>query len=456
MRNRNGLEAFFNPSSIALVGASPTAGKISGVILENLKNSFKGAVYPVNPGYSEVMGLKCHPSIASIGAPVDLAVYALGAEAVPEAIVNDGGLAKGALVVSGGFAESGPEGAGLEKALKEAARAAGMRVIGPNCLGIYDAVTGVDTFFVPRDRVRRPGKGSLSIISQSGSFAATAIDELASDGIGVARVVSYGNKADVDEADCLDFLAEDPATRAVAIYIESIEDGRRFVEAAARCAAVKPVMAVKVGKTASGVAAARSHTGAMAGAYEIYRAAFRKAGVMELDGYGDFLAACKAFGLSSGAQGKRVMIITDGGGMGVDIADECVEAGLSVPPLPEELKEELAAAFPSYFTVGNPFDLTGSATDEAFAMALNKTMSGDYYDIVIVAALWGPPALTDRLPGMLAQKPGFTEKPIIACTPGGAYSRERVRLFHEAGLPAFLTPEAAVAAASVLSKRGAR
>lgn len=452
MQNRHDLTAFFNPSSIALVGASPSAGKISGVILENLVNSFKGAIYPVNPRYSEVMGLKCYPSIDAIGAPVDLAVYALGAESIPEAILNTGGAARGGVVVSGGFAEAGPKGALLEKALKEAARSTGMRVIGPNCLGIYDAVTGLDTFFVPRERVRRPGRGTLSIISQSGSFAATAVDELATDGIGVARVVSYGNKSDVDEADCLDFLAEDPETKAVAIYVESIDNGRRFVEAAARCSAIKPVMAVKVGKSASGVSAARSHTGAIAGSYEIYRAAFKKAGIIELNGYEDFLVACKAFGLTSVAAGPRVMIITDGGGMGVSIADECVDAGLEVPPLPEEVTDELTESFPPYFTVGNPFDLTGSATDESFALALNKTMSGDFYDIVIVAALWGPPALTDNLPGMLAQKPGFTEKPIIVCTPGGSYSRERIRLFHEAGLPAFSTPEAAVAAASVLSR----
>ncbi len=456
MHNNNKLAPFFSPLSIAVVGASASPGKISGEILGSLKNSFGGAVFPVNPRYSEVMGLKCHPSIEAIGAPVDLAVYALPAGAVPEAVLGSAGLVKGTIVVSGGFAETGPRGAAIEKALKEAARTAGTRVIGPNCMGIYDTISGVDTFFIPRDRVRRPGRGGLSIISQSGSFGVTAMDELATDGIGVARVVSYGNKADVDEADCLDFFADDPATKAVAVYVESIQDGRRFVEAASRCSARKPVMAVKVGKGASGASAARSHTGAIAGRYEIYRAAFKKAGIIELDGYEDFLVACKAFGLTAGGAGNRVMIITDGGGMGVNIADACEEAGLKVPGLPEEVEDELRDAFPPYFAIGNPLDLTGSANDESFAFALSKTMAGDYYDIVIVAALWGPPALTDNLPGMLSQKPGFTEKPIIACTPGGAYSRERIRLFHEAGLPAFSTPEAAVRAASVLSRKGAR
>lgn len=452
MRKKQNLEAFFNPSSIALVGASPSNAKISGIILESLRSSFKGNIYPVNPRYTEVMGLKCYPSVEAIGTPVDIAIYALSAESTPSALFDSGGAVKGAIVVSGGFGETGEAGEVIEKALKDAASKTGTRVIGPNCMGIYDTVSGVDTFFIPRERVKRPGKGSLSIISQSGSFGVTAMDELASEGIGIARVVSYGNKSDVDEADCLDFLADDAATKAVAVYIESIEDGRRFVEAASRCAAKKPVMAVKVGKGGAGMRAARSHTGAIAGRYEIYRAAFKKAGIIELNGYEDFLVACKAYGLNARAKGSRVMIITDGGGMGVNIADACFEAGLEVPPLPSSVEEELRETFPPYFGIGNPLDLTGSATDESFALALSKTMSGDSYDMVIVAALWGPPALTDNLPGMLAQKPGFTEKPIIACTPGGEYSRNRIRLFHEAGLPAFSTPEAAVRAAAVLAR----
>lgn len=452
MHRKQKLAAFFSPSSIAVVGASESKSKISGVILKSLLDSFGGAIYPVNPKYTEVMGRKCYPSVEAIGSPVDIAIYALSAEAVPKALLGSGGLVKGAIVISGGFGEVGREGAAIEKALKEASRSTGIRVIGPNCMGIYDTISGLDTFFIPRERVKRPSRGSLSIISQSGSFAVTAMDELASDGIGIARVVSYGNKSDVDEADCLEFLADDPETKAVAVYIESIENGRRFVEAASRCASIKPVMAVKVGRQGAGITAARSHTGAIAGRYEIYRAAFRKAGIIELDGYEDFLVACKAYGLNAKASGRRVMIITDGGGMGVNIADACVDAGLEVPPLPEEMSDELRAAFPPYFGIGNPLDLTGSATDESFAFSLNKTMSGDHYDMVIVACLWGPPALTDDLPGMLAQKPGFREKPIIVCTPGGEYSRQRIRLFHEAGLPAFSTPEAAVRAAMLLAR----
>ena len=452
----SGISFFFSPASVAVVGATEEPGKISNIILRSLiRAGFKGEVYPINPKYSSVLGMECLASIDDIPEKADIAVLAIPAPAVPSVLKSARGKIRGAIIVGGGFAEAGEAGLNLEKEVRDIAYKSGIRIIGPNCMGIYDTVSRLDTFFIPEDRIQRPAKGGLSIISQSGSFAVTAMDELAADGIGVARVVSYGNKTDVNEADCLDFLADDPETKAVAVYIESVEDGRRFVEAASRCSARKPVMAVKVGKGGAGITAARSHTGAIAGRYEIYRAAFKKAGVIELDGYEEFLAACKAFGMQGRAAGNRVMIITDGGGVGVGLSDACHSLGLDVAPLPEGLALKLKSEFPSYFAIGNPLDLTGSATDESFALSLQKTMSGDHYDIAIVAALWGPPALTDNLPNMLSQKPGFTEKPILICTPGGVYSRQRFSLFREAGLPVFATPEAAVRAASVLA-RGAR
>lgn len=452
MTDGGDISFFFKPESVAVVGASPEPGKISNIILGNLAGAgFGKRLVPVNPGQASVMGLECLPSLEESPEVIDIAVFAIPAGLVPGALKRAEGKVRGAVIVSGGFGEAGERGKLLEKEVLDTARKAGVRVIGPNCLGIYDAVSKVDTFFIPVDRAGRPGRGGLSILSQSGSFAAVAMDELAAEGIGVARIVSYGNAVDVNESDCLEFLASDPETSAVVIYMESVADGRRFVEAASRCSSEKPVMAVKVGKFGAGAAAARSHTGAIAGRYEIYRAAFRKAGVTELDGYEEFQAACKAFGLQGRAGGKRVMIITDGGGMGVGIADACHALGLEAAPLPDDLEKELRAVFPPYFSISNPLDLTGSATDESFAMSVQKTMSGGHYDIAIVAALWGPPALTDSLPGMLAQKPGFSEKPIIVCTPGGEYSRSRLRLFREAGLPVFTTPEGAVRAAAVLA-----
>lgn len=447
------IEFFFDPKSVAVVGASEAPGKLSSVIIDSLLSSgFSGRVVPVNPKYSSVKGLKCFPSVSEIDNGVDIAVYALPSALTPKALRDSEGNTKGAIIVSGGFGETGEAGKALEREIKEIAKGTGIRVIGPNCMGIYDAVSRLDTFFIPRTRIARPRLGGLSIISQSGSFAITAMDELAGEGVGVARVVSYGNKADVNEADCLRFLAEDKHTKAVAVYIEAVDDGRNFIEAASLCASKKPVFAIKVGKRGAGALSALSHTGAIAGNYEAYRAAFRKSGVIELDGYEEFIAACKAFGSGSEAKGPRVVIITDGGGMGVSLADACVEAGLDVPPLSEDLRDRVRDGLPSYFSINNPIDLTGSVTDEMYADALEKTLSDDSFDIAIVAALWGPPGLTDELPALISERALAIKKPVLVCSPGGAFTRSKAELFRRSGFPVFQTPEAAVKAASILSR----
>ncbi|HKJ87275.1 MAG TPA: CoA-binding protein, partial [Gammaproteobacteria bacterium] len=384
------LESLFHPRTVAVVGASDKPGKISGVIMESLAAAgFDGEVYPVNPSREEVGGVKCYPTLGHIEGGVDLAVLAVPAGVVPGVLEESPGAARGVVIIGGGFGEAGPEGKELERRVRDLARKSGTRVIGPNCMGLYNSSAGLDTFFIPREKVRRPPAGGVSIISQSGSFAITAMDELASEGVGVARVVSYGNKLDVNEADCLAYLAEDESTTAVAVYMESVTDGHAFVEAASRCAAVKPVMALKVGRFGAGASAARSHTGALTGRYEVYRAAFRKAGVIEVGGYEEFIGGCKALGAEKTPRGRRVAIVTDGGGIGVGLADSCSEAGLEVPPLDEYVKEELAGEFPSYFGVSNPLDLTGSVTDGLFAEAVEKVLDGDNFDMAIVAALWG-------------------------------------------------------------------
>ncbi|GMR04698.1 MAG: acetate--CoA ligase family protein [Thermodesulfobacteriota bacterium] len=448
------LDFFFNPKRVALVGASDTPGRISSILLEGLKNSrFSGKIYPVNPAHKKIGPLKCYPSLNDIKEEIDLAIFAVPASVVPGIIKESEARLKGAVIISGGFGESGEEGRALELELKESVKKGSIRIIGPNCMGIYDTVSGLDTFFIPGERMKRPGPGGLSIISQSGSFAVTVMDELAAEGIGVARIVSYGNKIDVNESDCLEFLADDDATRAVAVYIESVEDGRRFVKAASRCAAKKPVAAVKVGRTEAAAKAAFSHTGAIAGRYEIYRAAFKKAGIIELDGYEDFLYASRVLASEKFSGGNRVMIVTDGGGIGVGIADSCVEAGLDVPALDEETKKRLQGVLPPFCSLANPIDLTGSATDGLFSEAVEKTLSGGEYDMAIVAPLWGPPALTDELPELIARIKKLLKKPIIICTPGGEYTRSKMDLFRRAGLQVFPTPEGAARAASLLVKR---
>lgn len=444
------MSFFFKPRSIAVIGASPIPAKLSYVILENLKKAgFPGAIYPVNPKYSSINSLRCYKSITETNDNIDIAVIALPAPLVIEALKDAGKKVRGAIIISSGFKEMGDDGKRLEEGVKEVAEKNGIRIMGPNCMGIYDNISRIDTFFISADRIRRPGRGGISIISQSGSFAGTIMDELAYEGIGVARVISYGNRVDVGETDCLEFLTDDDATKVVALYIESIDDGRRFVDAASRCTRKKPVIAVKVGRRDAGVYAARSHTGAMTGKYEIYRAAFKKAGVIEIDGYEGLKDACKVLNTYNFSRGKKVLIITDGGGIGVRISDACDNSGLEVAELSEEIKKRLASKLPPFCSVGNPIDLTGSVTDEYYITALEEGLKNGF-DIAIVTVLWGPPQLTERLVDKLKEFITKQNIPIIICSPGGKFTKRINSLFEGKGMPVFSTPESAVRAAAIL------
>jgi len=446
------ISFFFNPKSIAIVGASSVAGKLSHAIMNSLKDiGFQGDIYPVNPKYKTIDSMECHQSVSDIKEDVDLAILCIPASQVLGAMEDVARKkAKGAIIVSAGFKETGQEGAELEVRLKKITGETGIRIMGPNCLGVFDNIFKIDTFFVLRERVRRPQVGGLSILSQSGSFAGTIMDELSAEGLGVAKIVNYGNRVDVGETDCLEYLAEDKSTKVVGIYMESVDDGKRFIEAAKSCAQKKPVFAIKVGRHEAGMSAAKSHTGAIAGKYEIYSAAFKKAGIIEVKGYSEFLDACKVLSKQYPADGKRVLVVTDGGGMGASIADACNDFGLQVAEPSQEIKNTLASKLPPFCAVGNPIDLTGSVTDDDYVMAVKEAMAE--YDAAIVMVLWGPPTLTDKLIGMLAGAAAELKKPVIICSPGGEYSRKRNRMFEEAGLPVFSSPEEAARAAAVLAK----
>ncbi|HBO83535.1 MAG TPA: CoA-binding protein [Deltaproteobacteria bacterium] len=460
---------FFNPDSIAVIGASQAYGKLSNVLLRSLKKRFKGSIYPVNPKYNSINGLKCYTGVKAIEGGVDIAVLIVPSNAVIQALKDaaDAGI-KGAIVISAGFKETGKSGSLMEDEIKGIVNGHGIRVIGPNCMGIYDSFSGVDTFFIPEERLERPEKGGLSIVSQSGSFAVSIMDTLAMEGIGLARIVNYGNRVDVGESDLLEFLADDDNTKVVALYIEAVQDGKRFVDAAKRCSEKKPVIAIKVGRHEAGANAAKSHTGAIAGRYEIYRAAFKKAGIIEVSGYDELLDACKVFSMQRPANlspvsstgqalqdlsrdGKKVFILTDGGGVGVSLTDLCIEMGLDVIALPEDAKNNLSQKLPSFCSIANPIDLTGSVTDNDYKIALEEGLK--YSDIAIVAALWGPPGLTDKLVYNIKEVSKRLNKPVIICSPGGRFTQEKKKLFEENGLPVFATPEDAVRAAGLLANK---
>ncbi len=446
------ISFFFNPGSIAVIGASPLSGKLSRVILNNLKDiGFPGKIYPVNPKYQTIESVRCYKSVADIEDDVDIAIICLPASLVlgaMEDVVKKG--VRGAIIVSSGFKEIGGEGMIIEERIGRMADETGIRVMGPNCLGIFDNISKLDTFFILRERIKRPSAGGISILSQSGSFAGTIMDTLAAEGIGVSKIVNYGNRVDVGESDLLEYLAGDRSTTVVGLYMESVDNGRRFIEAAKRCVKEKPVFAIKVGRQEAGASAARSHTGAIAGRYEIYSAAFKKAGIVEIRGYSEFLDACRVLSKEKSVNGKRVLIVTNGGGMGASIADACVDMGLEVSEPPKKIKDALLSRLPPFCAVANPIDLTGSVTDEDYIMALKEGMVE--YDCAIVMLLWGPPGITDKLIHKMKDASAELKKPVIICSPGGEYTRKRNTMFEEIGIPVFSSPEEAARAAAVLTK----
>ncbi|MBN1455304.1 MAG: CoA-binding protein [Methanomicrobia archaeon] len=451
------ISFFFNPQSIAIVGASPRPGKPSQVIMENLKRiGYPGAVYLVNPNYASINGVRCYRSLSEIEAVIDVAIFVLPAPLVMTVLERAKNV-RGAIIVSAGFKETGSAGTALEDELSALGARKGIRIIGPNCMGIYDAVSRIDTFFTPEERVKRPTRGGVSVLTQSGSFAELIMVELVSQDIGVARIVSYGNRVDVGESDCLEFLTNDAATSVVVIYMESVDDGKRFVEVASRCTRKKPVVVVKVGKREAGIHAARSHTGAISGRYEIYKAAFKKAGIIEVNGYEGLKDAIKVLNTYELVAGKRVLIVTDGGGVGVNIADACEDLGLEVRELSEETRKRLSTRLIGFSSTGNPIDLTGSAIDSDYVNALEEGLK-DTFDLVIVTVLWGAPKITEKLVDALKAVRDRHNVPLLICTLSSEFSRRIAARFAEHGMPVFFTPESVARAAAVLAagKRYAR
>ena len=452
------LDPFFKPRGIAVIGASARPGSVGYVIVEQLKKRFKGAIYPVNPRYTEILGLKCYPTVEEVPDPVDLAVIAVRAEIVPQVMESVGkrGI-RAAIIVSGGFAEIGPEGEERQRKVVEIAQRYGIRVIGPNCIGVLDNSSGVDTFFLPEDRLRRPVKGCISIVSQSGALLAMWIDWMAMKGMGLAKAVSYGNKVDVDDVDLIEYLAEDPDTKVILLYIEGLKPGRgrAFIDAVRKAIARgKPVVALKGGKTERGVRAAASHTAAIASGYEIYQAMFRQAGVIEAETMEELFDIAKALTMMPPARGRRLLIVTNAGGEGVLATDYATRYGLEVPILPKELREELRKVMPQHVIVDNPIDLTGDTDDERYRIALEAVLSRDVVDMAMVIAPPHPPAMTERVVEYIAKVYREFKLPILVVVTGGYIAEKYMRKFESVGLPTYPTPERAARAAAALAVFG--
>ena len=446
------LEKLFNPRGVALFGASEREGSVGAMVLANLiASGFKRTIIPINPKYSEVKGLPCKPNLSLLEHPVDLAIIATPAATVPDILrqCGEAGL-KGAVILSAGFSESGPEGQALQEESIEVAQRYRMRLIGPNCLGIMRPAIGLNATFSHNQAL--PGK--LALVSQSGALVTAVLDWAEARGMGFSAVVSTGDAADVDFGDVLDYLALDPETRGILLYVEGVKSARRFLSGLRAAARMKPVIVLKSARHAEGAHAAATHTGAMIGADDVFDAALERAGVVRVERITPWFSAAQTlaqnFAQGINLRGESLLILTNGGGPGVMATDRAADLGLPLAELGEGSIKALNAVLPAHWSHGNPVDILGDATPERYSEAVRIGLADPAVDMMIV--LLTPQAMTDSAACARAiiEQAKTCHKPVLACWMGETLVAEARRLFDEAGIPQFRSPETAVEALAYL------
>ncbi len=447
------LRPFFNPKAVAIIGATDKKGKVGNVIFENFKMNkergiFKGNIYPVNPKLDEIEGYRCYHNVKEVPDDADLAVISIPAKFVPATMrdIAEKGI-KAVVIITGGFGELGEEGKRMEREIYEIAKANGIRVIGPNCVGVYVPDTGVDTVFLPENKMDRPKSGPIAFVTQSGAFAAAMLDWAAGAGIGIGKMVSYGNKLDVDDADLMDYFIHDDEIRVVTFYIEGVNEGRKFIEAAKRITAVKPVIALKSGRTEYGAKAASSHTGSLAGADRIYDAVFKQTGIIRAEDFEHMFDIAKAFAKCELPKGDRIGIITDGGGAGVMASDAVAKFGLKMAELSEETIKYLKENFPPHAVAGNPTDVVGDTDAQRYKVAIEAFINDPNVDAIVIITLFQVPLLDEmELIDILADYAKKSNKPIVAVAMGGKKTEHYAKILEDKGVPVYPTPERGVRA----------
>jgi acetyltransferase len=430
------LDTLFHPRSIAVAGASDKADSIGGVVIRKLiEGGFKGTITPVNPKYGIVSGLTCLPTLAQSGMAHDLVVISTPAPSVPGLVAEAVTLGcKTAIILSAGLGQ-GP--GSLGEAVLTTSRTAGLRLVGPNCLGVLSPSANMNASFA----TRLPPLGPLALISQSGAIAAGIVEWAEGRGVGFSGIVSLGEAADIDFADCLDYFAENHATRAILLYIESIRDARKFMSAARRAARIKPVIVLKAGRHAEGAKAAATHTGALAGSDVVYEAALQRAGcirVMDLD---ELFRAAETFATQASFLGDRIAILTNGGGLGVLAVDRLMDLGGRLAQLSAKTLEALDAVLPPTWSCSNPIDIIGDATPDRYARALACLMDDKGCDAVLVMNCpTGVSSSQDAAAAIIEAVKSMADKrrksvPVFACWLG--MQDDQQKLFRAAGIACF-------------------
>ena len=445
------LQKIFRPQRITIVGVSNDPNSVGGITLRNLvSGGFQGVVYPVNPKYEAVMGIPCYKDVKSLPKVPDLAVICTNAKSVPGIIKDCGDTGiLGIIIISAGFKETGEEGRKLEDQVKaEVAKYPGMRVIGPNCLGIIVPGHNMNVSFANG----MPKKGHVAFISQSGALCTSALDWAFEENIGFSYFVSIGNTMDIGFGDLIDFFGQDPNTRSIILYVESISKARQFMTAARAFARKKPIIVYKAGRFPESAAAAASHTGAMASEDSVYDAVFQRAGIARVYDIGDIFNFTELMAQRNIPKGRNLAIITNAGGPGVMATDALISMNGKLTKLSEETMKKLNEYLPAYWSHGNPVDVLGDAPPERFANATRIVLDDPEVDAALV--ILTPQAMTDPTTTAIevTKLADHTTKPIMAAWLGGQSMREGINIFNKHGISTYDTPEAAIRAFMTLAR----
>lgn len=435
------LSPFFNAKGVAVLGASTNPKKLSYGILENLLiNGYQGEVYPVNPNAEEILGKKSYASISDVPDPVELAVVVLPVTVIMETMraIGERGI-KAVVIITGGFKELGPEGAEIEKSVKKLADSYGMRVVGPNCVGTMDVRTGLNSTFIKGV----PPAGPIAFISQSGAICGGVIDLIINSKIGFSHFASLGNEMDVTETDMLEYFAEDEDVKVIAMYVEGIQDGQRFIEVARRVSKKKPIVFIKAGKNDAGAKAVSSHTGSLAGSYTAYQAALRQAGVQEVDTIDELFHLSWALGTQPLPQGKRVAMTTNAGGAAALAADSLDFNGFELARISPDIQTRLRERLNPSAQVSNPVDMLGSVSPEDYLWSLSNLDMDDGVDVLLPILV--PQSLVDTLGVAQAwvEIGKQSNKTMLTCLMGERSTGESETLLNLNGVPVYNYPDLA-------------
>jgi len=444
------LEMFCDPQAVAVIGASRRPGKLGYSVLENvIQHGYKGAIYPINPKADEILGYQCYPSVQAVPGRIDLALILIPSQYTAATLVECGekGI-KGAIIMSAGFREAGHEGWKQERELVAIAHRYGMRLVGPNCLGIIDTVASLNASFA----VGMPARGSIAFMSQSGALCTALLDMALSEQVGFSRFVSLGNKADADEITFMKAWKGDPHTRVIAAYLEGIEEGKEFTRIATEVSREKTIIAIKSGSTNAGARAVSSHTGTLSGSEAAYHAAFRQSGVLRARSIQDLFDYSIAFARQPLLLDDRIAIITNAGGPGIMAADACERAGLQLASLEHDSVDALGKGLPAAVSILNPIDLLGDASADRYGLALSTVLDDPNIGGVIVIVT--PQAMTeiDNTAKLIGECSKASGKPVFGCFMGSGTVASGIEVLNSYQVPNYPVPERAVAAMAAMMR----